>query len=208
MDSATGRITILPANEAPWQDLQDVFGGRGPAHRCQCQRYKLAPGEAFSKQPVTERAARLRQQISAGSPGAATSGLLGYAGDVPVGWCAVEPRTHYEGLLRVFKVPWDGREEDKNDPGIWAVTCIFARAGYRRRGVGHALAAGAIDHARRHGAGALEAYPIDPTGAITEELHVGTPSIFADAGLVEVSRPSKRRRVMRIEFRELEGEDR
>jgi hypothetical protein len=28
---------------------------------------------------------------------------------------------------------------------------------------------------------------------IAEELHVGTPSVFAEAGLVEVSRPTARR---------------
>lgn len=32
------------------------------------------------------------------------------------------------------------------------------------------------------------------------ELHVGSRSIFAAAGFTEVSRPSKRRVVMRIEF--------
>jgi hypothetical protein len=32
------------------------------------------------------------------------------------------------------------------------------------------------------------------------ELHVGSRSIFADAGFTEVSRPSLRRVVMRIDF--------
>ena len=32
------------------------------------------------------------------------------------------------------------------------------------------------------------------------EIHVGTPRVFADAGFVEVNRPSKRRAVMRIDF--------
>jgi hypothetical protein len=35
---------------------------------------------------------------------------------------------------------------------------------------------------------------------ITEELHVGTRSVFAAAGLTDVSRPTLRRAVMRIEF--------
>ena len=26
---------------------------------------------------------------------------------------------HREGLLRVFRVPWDGRDEDKGDEGVW-----------------------------------------------------------------------------------------
>ena len=38
------------------------------------------------------------------------------------------------------------------------------------------------------------------TNAVSEELHVGTVSVFADAGLTEVSRPTLRRAVMRIDF--------
>jgi hypothetical protein len=35
---------------------------------------------------------------------------------------------------------------------------------------------------------------------IAEELHVGTDGVFADAGFAEVSRPTLRRLVMRIDF--------
>jgi hypothetical protein len=35
---------------------------------------------------------------------------------------------------------------------------------------------------------------------IQEELHVGTVSVFADAGFAEVTHPSPRRLVMRIDF--------
>jgi hypothetical protein len=35
---------------------------------------------------------------------------------------------------------------------------------------------------------------------ILAELHVGSRSIFADAGFTEVSRPTLRRVVMRIDF--------
>jgi hypothetical protein len=35
---------------------------------------------------------------------------------------------------------------------------------------------------------------------IAEELHVGTQATFRAAGFIEVSRPTKRRVVMRIDF--------
>jgi GNAT superfamily N-acetyltransferase len=147
----------------------------------------------------------LREQTDCGHPrSGSTSGLVAYLDDEPVGWCAVEPRTAYAGLLRVYRVPWEGRDEDKDDETVWAVTCLFTRAGHRRRGVSYALAESAVDHARRAGARALEAYPMvmEPgQSMITEELHVGTSSVFAAAGLVEVSRPTLRRAVMRIDFR-------
>jgi hypothetical protein len=43
--------------------------------------------------------------------------------------------------------------------------------------------------------------PVVPANhASCDDLHVGTPSVFADAGLVEVSRPTPRRRVTRLDF--------
>ena len=163
----------------------------------------LAPGEAFSKFPAEERASRLHAQTACGTPTPqATSGLVAYLDDEPAGWCAVEPRPAYFGLLRVYKVPWEGRAEDKSDAGVWPVTCVLVRAGYRRRGIAYALVEAAVDHARSRGARALEAYPMrTEAGHITwDEIHVGTESIFAAAGMAEVSRPGKRRVVMRTSF--------
>ena len=204
MASVTPRepsVSVVPANHASCEDLRTLFGGRGAAAACQCQRYKLGPGEVFRSFPVEERVRRLHEQTGCGCPEAATtSGLVAYRDREPVGWCAVEPRPEYEGLLRVFRVPWDGRDEDKTDDGVWAVTCLFVRAGFRKRGVSRALAAAAVAFARERGARAIEGYPIVAKNVIAEELHVGTPSVFADAGLVEVSRPTLRRLVMRRDF--------
>jgi GNAT superfamily N-acetyltransferase len=194
-------VRIVPANEASWEDLQAVFGTRGSAARCQCQRYKLRRREAFRNFPVEERAARLRAQTDSGHPDAeATAGLVAYVDEMPAGWCAVEPRTAYEGLLRNNRVPWEGRSEDKADDSVWAVTCVFTRAGFRRRGVSRALVRAAVDFARDRGARALEGYPITTKDVILEELGVGTEGVFAAAGFTEASRPTKRRVVMRIDF--------
>jgi GNAT superfamily N-acetyltransferase len=200
----TEAITIVPANEATCDDLQAVFGSRGSAARCQCQRYKLQPRESFRSFPVAERARRLRRQTDCGHPeSSSTSGLVAYVDDEPVGWCAVEPRSSYAGLQRVYRVPWEGRTEYKSDETVWAVTCVFTRAGFRGRGISYALARAAVDFARERGARALEAYPMltQPGQRITmDEIHVGSRSIFAAAGLTEVGRPTLRRIVMRIDL--------
>ena len=194
-------ISIVPANEASWEDLQTIFGTRGTASKCQCQRYKLRPRESFGSFPVEERAHRLRGQADCGHPESeTTSGLVAYLDDEPVGWCAVEPRTEYEGLLRNNRVPWAARAEDKADDSVWAVTCLFTRAGFRKRGISRVLARAAVDFARERGARAIEGYPITTKNVILEELHVGTEGVFADAGFTEVSRPTLRRVVMRIDF--------
>ncbi|MCW3842006.1 GNAT family N-acetyltransferase [Micromonospora yasonensis] len=195
-------ITVVPANEAGWDDLQTVFGRRGEAARCQCQWFKVRDRE-WASVPVEARAERLRDQTDCGNPGSGTtSGLVAYLDGEPVGWCAVEPRTAYP-RLRYARVPWTGRDEDRTDPDVWAVTCFVTRVGYRRQGVSRALARAAVDFARARGARALEGYPmILPPGreATWGELYVGSRSIFADAGFVEVSHPTPRRVVMRIEF--------
>jgi GNAT superfamily N-acetyltransferase len=200
----SGALTIVPANEASWEDIQTVFGTRGTAVICQCQRFKLRPKESFKWSPVEERAMRLRAQTNAGHPNAdTTSGLVAYLEGEPVAWCAVEPRTAYTGLLRVYRVPWVGRSEDKTDDSVWAVTCFFVRAGYRRRGFTYELARAATDFARQRGARALEGYPmiVEPGQEIIwDEVLVGTRSIFAAAGFTEVSHPTPRRVVMRIDF--------
>jgi GNAT superfamily N-acetyltransferase len=194
-------VRVVPANEATWQDLDAIFGTRGAGARCYCQRYKLAPGEAFGNFPAEERAHRLRTQTECDHPASeTTSGLVAYLDGEPVGWCAVEPRPAYEGLLRVFRVPWDGRSEDKADESVWAVTCLFTRARFRKRGVSRALAHAAVGFARERGARALESYPIVTKAVIEEELHVGTVGVFSQAGFTEIGRPSKRRAVMRIDF--------
>jgi GNAT superfamily N-acetyltransferase len=103
-------------------------------------------------------------------------------------------------LLRNNRVPWTDRAEDKSDDSVWAVTCFLTRTGYRKRGISGALARAAVDFARERGARAVEGYPITTTNVILEELHVGTAGTFADAGFKQVSHPTLRRVVMRIDF--------
>lgn len=190
---------MRPANEATWADLRAVFGTRGDPANCQCQWFKARDVWAI---PKSERADRLKAQTRCGEPGATTtSGLVAYLDGEPAGWCAVEPRIAYERLLRA-RVPWSGRDEDKADPDVWAVTCFVTRTGHRRRGVSAALARAAVEHARAHGARAVEGYPIrvEPGQVGGGELFVGTVSVFAAAGFTEVSRPTLRRAVMRLEL--------
>lgn len=195
-------IRVVPANQASWDDLQTVFGERGEAARCQCQWFLMRDKE-FTHSPREERAERFREQTACGHPTAATtSGVVAYLDDEPVGWCAVEPRSHYLRLART-KVPWAGRDEDPADDGVWAIVCFTVRTGYRRQGVSTALAVAAVEFARSRGARAVEGYPKQLAPGKQEiwgELYVGTPSMFEAAGMHVVSRPTLRRLVMRRDF--------
>jgi GNAT superfamily N-acetyltransferase len=220
-------LTIVPANQASWADLSAVFGTVDPG-RCNCQRYKTRGWfehsflcrtcEHFTTQKCQRkecswaqgtdetRRAALREQTNCDDPEAtSTTGLVAYLTEerTPVGWVAVEPRTEYPRLQGLPTV-WRGRpEEDKKDDSVWSVTCIVVRKGYRKRGLSYALAAAAIPYAKANGARALEAYAMrtQPGKEITwGELHVGAVQAYADAGFREVSSPSVRRVVMRVDF--------
>jgi GNAT superfamily N-acetyltransferase len=195
------QLSIVPANEASWEDLAAIFGTSDPG-RCQCQRLKVV-GWIWRDSTQQERTEMLREQTACGQPDAATtSGLVAYVDGAPAGWVAVEPRTAYP-KLRTTRIPWSGRDQDKDDDGIWAVTCLVVRKGYRGRGLTYPLAEATIDFARERGARALEAYPMitQPGRQITwGELHVGARQVFQDAGFKEVSHPTLRRVVMRIDF--------
>src|SRR6476659_3784281 len=119
---------ILPANEASWDDLEAILGGaRCHGGRCYCQRFKLH-GTLWQGDDL-EHAQMLREQTDCGHPrSGTTSGLVAYVDDEPAGWCAVEPRVNFTGLLRNYRIPWEGRSEDRQDPGVWAVTCVLVRA--------------------------------------------------------------------------------
>ncbi|WP_410674819.1 GNAT family N-acetyltransferase [Amycolatopsis sp. cmx-4-68] len=188
-------LTVLPVDQASWADLQAIFGDRGDPARCRCQYFKDTPAE-WRSGTAEDRAERLRVQTSEHA-----TGLVAFLDDEPAGWCAVEPRPAYRRLLR-SRLVWDGRDEDPEDDGVWAVTCFVTRKGFRRRGVSTALAKAAGDFARERGARAVEGYPIvvEPGQKVAwpAELFVGTVGIFADAGFTEVSRPTARRVVMRL----------
>jgi hypothetical protein len=104
------QLTTVPANKASWADLQAIFG------------------------------TVLREQTRCDDPRArTTTGLVAYLDQEPVGWVAVEPRVAYPRLLRM-RTAWSGRQEDKAEADVWAVTCFVTRKGYRKRGITYALA--------------------------------------------------------------------
>ena len=197
------QVTVVPANEASWGDLMAIFGTADYPSRCLCQRFKVV-GWVWRDTTKEQRLGMLCEQTACDDPeSTTTSGLVAFVDGEPAGWVAVEPRIAYP-KLRTLRVPWTGRKhEDKDDEGVWAVTCFTVRKGFRGRGLTYVLAAATVDFARERGARALEAYPMvtEPGKEITwGELHVGARQVFEDAGFHEITHPSPRRFVMRIDF--------
>ena len=87
---------------------------------------------------------------------------------------------------------------------MWAIACLVVRKGHRNRGLTYPLVAAAAEHARARGAAAVEGYPMLTGGAKVawDELSVGPVGPFLAAGFREVTHPTKRRLVMRLDFHE------
>jgi ribosomal protein S18 acetylase RimI-like enzyme len=189
------RPAVVAATPDRWSDLEAVFGLRGDPARCWCQWFfdgaSIGPGLVGAANK-----AALQAQIEAGP----APGLIAYLGADPVGWVAVGPRSRYGRLQRSTILPATSPQAF-TDASIWSITCFVVRVGYRRLGVARALVLGAVDHARRAGATAIEAYPVDPSSKLSvsaSELYHGTLSIFVAAGFTEVARPRPARPVVRL----------
>ena len=83
---------------------------------------------------------------------------------------------------------------------MWSLSCFYIRKGYRKLGVMTALIHAALEAAKRAGAPALEAYPLDadltPSASST-----GYASTFARAGFKVVARHVPQRPIMRYDLK-------
>jgi len=92
-----------------------------------------------------------------------------------------------------------------DDPAVWWVTCFAVRREHRGSGVGTALLTAAVEHARRHGASAVEGHPVDvdrlrAAKVSGSALFTGTLAMFQAAGFQEIGRTYPSRPVMRLDL--------
>jgi GNAT superfamily N-acetyltransferase len=120
-------------------------------------------------------------------------GVIAYAGEEPVGWCALAPRQHYP-LLENSRV----LARIDAEP-VWSITCFFVAKPYRGKGVTGQLAKAAVAYARQQGARIVEGYPVEPKkGRMPDPfVYTGLVSTFRSAGFVEALRRSETRPIMR-----------
>lgn len=183
--------SILDASADRWDDAVAVMGTRGDPARCWCQWFRLRNAD-FQVASVADNRAALQAQFAASPP----PGVIAYddAGKA-AGWCAVAPRRGYPRLATSPLVT------TADEDGLWSVTCFVVRVGARRQGLAASLLDGAVDLARRYGARAIEAYPVDVAAKkpSSSELYHGPLSVFQRAGFTEVGRrPNPARTVVRL----------
>src|SRR5262245_9664946 len=188
------KLTVQPLTPERWPDLEAIFNARGCsiARCCWCMCYRRSGSQAQPPAGTTRtqaNRAQLKALVDAGRP----PGLIGYRGNVPVGWVSIGPREDYAKIVRspVMK-PVD-------DQPVWSVICFVVPSEYRRQGVARALLAGAVAYAKKCGARLVEAYPVDkPRRSNDESMRFGAKSMYDKAGFSEVARRKPHRPVVRL----------
>lgn len=177
-------VTIVPATADRWADLADLFG-RGVVRQCGCMWFRQEPAATKAGWSDGGNLAALCELVTAGRE----PGLLAYAGGRAVGWVSVGPREDFlprlERSRHLKPAPGDG---------VWSVLCFWIRPGHRRQGLAALLLAAAVDHARRHGARAVEGAPVEPGGGrvATGSAYTGVVGMFQAAGFTEIDRRGPR----------------
>jgi len=111
-------------------------------------------------------------------------GILVYADDEPVGWCAFgrrEELPRLDGVRRYQALALDPRRK------LWRITCFFVDRGWRRRGVAAAALRAALTAIRRRGGGVVEAYPATQSRPPRTLLYYGTVPLFEREGFRRVA---------------------
>lgn len=123
----------------------------------------------------------------------AQPGILAYAKDVPVGWCAVAPRGEYPRLARSRTL------KPIDEKPVWSITCFYVARDARRRGVLRGLIQAACLFVGTRGGRIVEAYPLVPDDAAYPDAfaYTGFLPTFLACGFRDVARPSPRRAVVR-----------
>ena len=181
-------VRCAPLTPDRWPDLEKLFGPRGAQAGCWCMWWRQTAAQFAAGRGERNREA-FRAVVASGNP----PGVLAYAGDDPVGWCAVAPRERYARLARSRTL------KPIDDQPVWSITCFFVARQHRRQGVTGQLLDAAVAFVRDRGGRVIEAYPITPASGDYPAAYAysGLLSPFLAAGFEVVARPSPSRAIVR-----------
>jgi GNAT superfamily N-acetyltransferase len=181
-------LEFYPLTVERWADFEKLFGKNGACGGCWCMWWRLKRSE-FERQKGEGNRKAIKRIVNSGE----TPGILAYAGDKAVAWCAVAQREAYPTLER------SRRLKRVDDESVWSVVCFFVAKSFRGQGITLKLLRAAIQHVQKYGGKIVEGYPTDPKEGRMPDffLYTGLASTFRKAGFVEVARRSEKRPIMR-----------
>lgn len=183
-------VRFALATRREWASIEDLFGARGACGGCWCMWFRL-PRAPYEAGKGDANRALFQERVAARDLPA--PGILAFRDEAAIGWCAVAPREEYLRLrtTRTMRGP--------DDLDVWAILCLFVAPAERKSGLSVHLIDAACGHAFRHGAPAVEAYPIIPRRGEVPAVFAsqGLLSAYRAAGFEVVDRPSDTRAVVR-----------
>lgn len=187
------RMEVHPLTPERLEDLADLFLTGSATRGCWCMWF-LSTSKAVQDgwNNGANRAAFEELAKTADPP----LGLLAYEGTKAIGWLATGPRSRYPRATGPRAAIMKHRDPAEDDD-VWLLPCFFVRVGHRRKGVTAALVAAAVELGAKHGAIALEGFPIADDYPKSQDDYVGKQRRFAECGFACVAKPSPRRVVMR-----------
>lgn len=180
-----------PLSHSTWPAFEAVMGCcQGGDGGCWCTWWRLARPE-WERLGREGRKTYFHRVVEDGHP----TGIIGFEGNMPYGWCAVAPVQDYPVIGRSPVV------RPSRCDGDWFISCFFVKAGQRRGGAMRQLLIHAIDFAQHNGAAAIEACPRDTrAGSGASDLFVGKTSVFLSMGFIEIHRKRHDRPLLRLEL--------
>jgi GNAT superfamily N-acetyltransferase len=161
-----------PVTPDRFEDFADVINRTRRVNHCWCLSHRLQIAE-IEQLGDGDREQAMRRLCERDHP----PGVVTYRDGEPVGWCNIGPRTEITRLARSRLI------RPVDELPVWSIVCVIVRPGHRRQGVTAPLIEGAVAYAASHGAPAVEAYPVDPSGRMDVTMaFVGTKSMFEQAG--------------------------
>lgn len=178
-------VRIVPLRPERMDDMHKVLSGTwGGA--CWCMHPRLNARLTRELPGPGGESVRRKRAMAALAAKRRAPGLLAYDGDEPVGWVAIAPRPE---LVRVENSRVTARVDDVP---VWVIPCITVRRRWRGRGIGTALIDAAVEYAAKHGAPAVESYPLKGTERVHDDFaFIGTQELFARAGFKRIGQDLK-----------------
>src|SRR5262249_24355633 len=190
--AARSEIRCIPLTPELWPALEQLFGANSGCGGCWCMWWRVERGGKMWKEIQGAKAKRsFKNLVSANK----ARGILAFAGNRPVGWCALGPRKDFP---RINRRPAFQRADVE---GVWSINCFFIARDFRGQNVARKLLSAAVDECRARGARTVEGYPVTTTGAggkvAAASAYTGPLHIFEEQGFQIVQRASPLRPLVR-----------
>jgi GNAT superfamily N-acetyltransferase len=187
-----GEINCVELEPDLWPDLEALFGPRGACAGCWCMWWRVERGGALWEKTRGAPAKRaFKRLVNEGT----AHGILAYAGDQPVGWCAFGPREDFPRIstVRAYK-------DVAIPPRLWSINCFFIQRDWRGRGVAGALLDAALRACKRAGAAVVEGYPVEGKSSAAFAW-TGPRSIFDRRGFRAIDTGPTAKPLVRLKLR-------